>query len=97
MRPRRETSGAVFIFAAEYFPFPIGNFFRLGGLFTGCRQQTVGTRVRGDINGQLVLEGLDHQPSAGTAGMVTYHTRITMTSGPRCLEFAALTPGVLAR
>jgi hypothetical protein len=45
------------------------------GAWYRLRLETVGTRVRGYINGQLVVEGVDNQPFGGTPGMVTYHAQ----------------------
>ena len=45
------------------------------GVWYRLRLETVGTRVRGYIDGRLVLEAVDTQVSVGNAGMVTYHTQ----------------------
>ena len=45
------------------------------GTWYRLRLEVVGTRVRGYINGRLVLEAVDQQGFGGAVGMVTYHTQ----------------------
>jgi len=63
------SGGQVTQLGAAVFNVTPGAWYRL-------RLETVGTRVRGYINGQLVLEAVDNQPSVGSTGMVSYHTQV---------------------
>lgn len=46
----------------------------------------MGTRIRAYINGQLVLEAVDHQAFVGSTGLVTYHAQADFD------DFQALMP-----
>ena len=50
------------------FPVTPGTWYRL-------RLETIGNRVRGYVNGRLVIEATDNAPTAGQAGLVTYRTQ----------------------
>ena len=57
------------------------------GAWYRLRLETVGTRMRGYINGQLVVEGVDNQPfEAPPAWSLITRRRISTTSGPQCLS-----------
>jgi hypothetical protein len=61
------------------FPVTPGSWYRL-------RLETIGNQVRGYVNGRLVIEATDPAPTAGQAGVVTYHTRAEFD------EFNAVVP-----
>ena len=45
------------------------------GTWYRLRLETVGNRVRGYVNGRLVIEATDNAPTAGQAGVITYRTQ----------------------
>lgn len=45
------------------------------GAWYRLRLETIGNHVRVYVNGQLVIEAIDNAPTAGQAGLVTYHTQ----------------------
>jgi hypothetical protein len=65
---RKVDHGVVTQIAATAFNVKPGTWYRL-------RLDTVGNRVRGYINGQMVVEGIDSQPQPGSGGLVTYKTQ----------------------
>lgn len=65
---RKVDHGVVTQIAALNYNVTPGTWYRL-------RLDAVGNRVRGYINGQMVLEGTDSAPRGGSGGLVTYKTQ----------------------
>jgi hypothetical protein len=65
---RKVISGQITQLGTAVFNVTPGAWYRL-------RLEIVGNRVRGYVNGRLVLEAIDNHPLLGVGGMVTYRTQ----------------------
>jgi hypothetical protein len=65
---RKVVAGTITQLGVASYAVTPGTWYRL-------RLETIGNRVRGYVNGRLVVEATDNAPTAGQAGVVTYRTQ----------------------